>query len=241
MSKHRADETSLSLTPLAERLNELADRAEADAGADPRFAAVHDHIAQVADVVREAVAVISAQEQRAGARYDALLGRLEEQSLVAGETVTATRAARDALDDSAEVLADVRALRSELHGSTGLLTGAQAVLEAGVRRMQTSGEALVRYLDDRDVALEAERDRVLRDVLEDFASSLHARERRTLARRLIDVVDRRRDARDAARWRRQHAAESGRPQPEGLREVTAERRVIDLDAAAKLRRASQRG
>jgi hypothetical protein len=122
-----------------------------------------------------------------------------------------------------------------------LLTGAQAVLEAGVRRMQTSGDALVRYLDDRDVALDAERDRVLRDVLEDFASSLHARERRTLARRLIDVVDRRRDARDAARGRRQHAAESGRAQPEGLREVTAERRVIDLDAAAKLRRASQRG
>jgi hypothetical protein len=239
MSKHRAEDTSLTLTPLAERLNELAQRAGADGGADPRFAGLHEHITQVADVVRQAVAVISAQQLQTTARYDDLLGRLELQNVRGEEMIETTRAAREALDDSADLLAEVRAVRAELHGSTGLLTGAQAVLEAGVRRMQTSGDALVHYLDDRDVALEAERDRVLRDVLEDFAASLHARERRTLARRLIDVVDRRRDARDAARWRREHGTGQAAAD-EDVRPVRGGPRVIDLDAAAKMRRATQR-
>jgi hypothetical protein len=238
MSKHRAADTTLTLTPLAERLTELAERSAAQSIADPRFVAVHDHIAQIADVVRQAMAVMAVQHQQLEYRYDALLAQLERQTARADEMIASSAAAREALDDGAGLLAEVRAMRAELQGAAGLLTGAQAVLEAGVRRMQTSGDALVRYLDDRDIALEAERDRVLRDVLEDFAASLHARERRTVARRLMDVVDRRRDARDAARWRREHAETAGRA-PQAAANGTGPR-VIDLDAAAKLRRPSYR-
>jgi len=240
MSKHRAADSSLTLTPLAERIAELASQSAAQAAADPQFAAVHDHIGQVADVVREAMAVMSAQQQAVDGHYDALLVRLEEQIARADEEIVAANAARQALQGGAELLVEVRAMRAELQASAGLLTGAQAVLEAGVRRMQSSGDALVRYLDDRDVALEAERDRVLRDVLEDFAASLHARERRTLAKRLVDAVDRRRDARDAARWRREHIEQARPPRPPGeLRDTGSPTRVIDLDAAK--RRAMPRG
>lgn len=247
MSKHRAaDEslttlTDLSATPLGQQLAELAERAAAADGADPRFAAVHDHIAQVADAVREALGGLADQQQQMIARYADLLIQLERQESRADDQIAAATAARATLESGAELLADVRAMRVQLQGSTGLLTGAQAVLEAGVRRMQTSGDALVRYLDERDVALEAERDRVLRDVLEDFATSLHARERRTLARRLIDVVDRRRDARDAARWRRAQGGDQRPVLAEGTDAITrAAPRVIDLEAAARRRATSGR-
>lgn len=247
MSKHRAaDEsltmqTDLSATPLGQQLAELAERAAAANGADPRFVAVHDHIDQVADAVREALGGLADQQQHLIARYADLLIQLERHEARADGQIAAAAAARETLESGAELLADVRAMRVQLQGSTGLLTGAQAVLEAGVRRMQTSGDALVRYLDERDVALEAERDRVLRDVLEDFAASLHAKERRTLAHRLIDVVDRRRDARDAARWRRAQGAEQ-RPVLAADTDAIpgATPRVIDLDAAARRRATSGR-
>lgn len=233
MSKHRAADTSLTLTPLAERIDELAERAALTA--DPRFVAVHQHIAQLADILREAMDVMTAHQRTLDSRYDVLLDQLERQAARADDMIATTTAARSALEDSAGLLTEVRAMRAEIQGGTGMLTGAQAVLEAGVRRMQTSGDALVRYLDDRDVALEAERDRVLRDVLEDFAESLHARERRTLARRLVDAVDRRRDARDAQRWRREHRSDDTQPRPVATASGSGPR-VIDLDAAAKLRR-----
>ncbi|MDQ1708662.1 MAG: hypothetical protein QOG49_47 [Frankiaceae bacterium] len=200
MSKHRAADTSLTLTPLAMRLAELAAQsgpADGEAGLD----AVHEHIAAVADIVREAMDVMAGQQTQADARYAAMAALLQRQT--------------DRVSD---------------------------VLDAGVRRLESSTEVLASYLEDRDGQLEAERDRVLRDVLEDFAASLHARERRTVARRLIDAVDRRRDARDAARWRREHGAEQHPARPRSLQAApdAVPRRVIDLDAASKMRRASPR-
>lgn len=201
MSKHRAADTSLTLTPLAARLAELAEHSARESANDPRFAAVHDHIAEVADVVREALHAAGAQQDRADALHDELVEQVQKQ-----------------VDRMAEVL------------------------ESGVRRLDGTGDALAAYLDVRDTRIEAERDRILREVLEDFATSLHARERRTVARRLVDAVDRRRDARDAAKWRREHGAELTSAHPR-FAPATAESsgpRVIDLDAASKSRRATQR-
>ena len=243
MSKHRAADTTLVTdtglrdSPLGRQLAELAERAVAANGEDPQFAALHDHIASVADLMTQAMADMTERQQRLDARYAELLTLLERQ---AGRADLELAAARTSGESGTQLLAEVREARTQLQGSTGLLTGAQAVLEAGVRRMQTSGDALMRYLDDRDVAVESERDRVLREVLEDFAASLHARERRTLSRRFLAVVDRRRDARDAARWRRERAIVTA--PAAAAEDATGQTgsRVIDLDAAARRRAQSVR-
>ncbi|MEO6714869.1 MAG: hypothetical protein ABIM89_15785 [Mycobacteriales bacterium] len=201
MSKHRAADTSLTLTPLSQRLAELSADAAKTSVDDPRFADVHRHIAQVANAAREVIDALAEQHHLAQARHDALVAQIDR---LGGRTVD--------------------------------------VLDAGVRRLETSSDALAAYLDDRDAAIEGERDRVLRDVLEDFAASLHARERRTVARRLIDAIDRRRDARDAARWRREHGAEQRPLRPRQMQPPAAGHgpRVIDLDAASRQRKQTQR-
>ena len=66
---------------------------------------------------------------------------------------------------------------------------------------------LLAYLADRDRVLERERDRVLHEVLEEFAVGLTPRERRAVASRVGEAVDRHRDGRDAARFRRTQAGE----------------------------------
>jgi hypothetical protein len=249
MSRHRAADSPLN-SGLAERIEELARQAAVDRAVvpEPQLADVHQHIDEVADVVRQAMVVMAEFQRTTEERYAAQSALLDAQARRADSAVATAQAARETLKDTgAELLTQVKEARNEFHGSAGILTGAQAVLEAGVRRVQTSGDALVRYLDDRDVALEAERDRILRDVLEDFAESLNARERRSIAKRLVGVVDRRRDARDAGRWRREHGVEPGQPpldlttRDERIAQAGGARPgVIDLDAAAQQRRMSPR-
>jgi predicted nucleic acid-binding Zn-ribbon protein len=207
----------------------------------PAVEAAHEQIEQQAQQMTGQVtaAVLQLLEDRLGAataeltmqrqHMETMLTRLEGM-------VTGASAATGALDDTRRQLLDeIATARGELQGTAGVMVGAQAVLEAGVRRIQTSGDALVHYLDDRDLALEAERDRILRDVLEEFAETMRAHERRGVARRLAAVVDRRKDARDASRWRRTHQQA---PRPE-LGTEQAAPSVIDLDAAM-LRRSSNR-
>ncbi len=249
MSRHRAADNPLH-AGLAERIEELARKAAVarDVSPEPQLAAMHQQIEQIADAVRQSMAVMAEFQRVTAERYAAQFALLDAQARRADSAVATAQAARDTLRETgAELLAQVQEARNDFHGSTGILTGAQAVLEAGVRRVQTSGDALVRYLDDRDVALEAERDRILRDVLEDFASSLNARERRGIAKRLVGVVDRRRDARDATRWRREHGVEPGQPpldlttRSDRVAQAGGARPgVIDLDAAAQQRRTTPR-
>jgi hypothetical protein len=248
MSKHRAADDSIG--GLADRIEEIARRAALERAVppEPQLAEVHQHIAEIAGMVRQSLAVMAELQRVAEERYAAQFALLDAQARRADAAVATAEEARATLRTTgAALLTQVQEARDDFRGSTGILTGAQAVLEAGVRRVQTSGDALVRYLDDRDLALEAERDRILRDVLEDFAASLDARERRGIAKRLVGVVDRRRDARDAARWRREHGVDGG--QEPGATTGRDERIalaggggpvVIDLDAAAQARRTTPR-
>jgi hypothetical protein len=106
----------------------------------------------------------------------------------------------------AEVRADVRRamadLSDTLEGQIAVVSGVTGTIGGGTDRLVAAGQALLAYLAERDRLLERERDRVLREVLEEFASGLAPRERRAVASRVGEAVDRHRDARDAERFRR---------------------------------------
>ncbi len=148
---------------------------------------------------------------------------VEQGELIAGVTssvdveLTAARAAVEeaaqaasAMTDRAvtEARTDVGAVTDELRSAAADLAGARQALERVEQRFGSAGTSLVAYLADRDRVLEGERDRLLREVLEEFAAGLAREDRRSLAQKVTVAVERRRDARDAERWR---GAEGGRP------------------------------
>lgn len=106
----------------------------------------------------------------------------------------------------AEVRSDVRRAMTELsdtlEGQIAVIDGATGTIGGGTDRLVAAGQSLLAYLAERDRILERERDRVLREVLEEFSSGLAPRERRAVASRVGEAVDRRRDVRDAERFRR---------------------------------------
>ncbi|HEX3897746.1 MAG TPA: hypothetical protein VHW74_01130 [Mycobacteriales bacterium] len=112
-------------------------------------------------------------------------------------------AAQGVLD---EVRSDVRRamtdLSDSLEGQIAVIANATGTIGGGTDRLVAAGQSLVAYLVERDRILERERDRVLREVLDEFAEGLSPRERRAVASRVGEAVDRRRDTRDAERFRR---------------------------------------
>ena len=119
------------------------------------------------------------------------------------EVVQGARAVAEAvvLDVRSEVASSLDQVRAALSGVARSVDQARTGLDDGTDRLARAGSVLVAYLEQRDRLLEAERDRVLHDVLDAFAAGLSARERSALAGRVTDVVARRRDARDAERYR----------------------------------------
>src|SRR4051795_3361623 len=122
----------------------------------------------------------------------------------------AVASAREAAEAAtAEFRAEVDVMMANARGAMDRQTAAvdetAATLNGGVARLVTARESLLGYLATRDQLLEQERDRVLHEALDAFAAGLSAKERRTTAARLGDVLDRRRDSRDAERWRRSAA------------------------------------
>jgi WhiB family redox-sensing transcriptional regulator len=119
------------------------------------------------------------------------------------EVVEGARAVAEGvvLDVRAEVGARLDDVRTVLDRVVGTVEQARTGLHDGTDRLASAGAVLVAYLEHRDRLLEAERDRVLHEVLDAFAAGLSARERSALAGRVTDAVARRRDARDAERYR----------------------------------------
>ncbi|HZG94120.1 MAG TPA: hypothetical protein VEZ46_05355 [Mycobacteriales bacterium] len=236
----RLDDEARAAADLRARLVDELDSARTSL--QPAVDDARDQFARQAEAMTSTVlaAVVSVLDERLGAaaeQLDRQRAALDDVLARMAELIADSGAATGSLDRTRQdLLREISQARGELHATAGVMTGAEAVLDAGVRRIETSGAAMVRYLDERDLALEAERDRLLREVLEDFADTLGARERRTVARRLIGVVDRRRDARDANRWRR---ANPGQAADGSTPEAVAPPTVIDLDAAQQ-RRAARR-
>jgi hypothetical protein len=75
---------------------------------------------------------------------------------------------------------------------------------------------LLAYLAERDRWLERERDRVLHELLDEFGQGLTAREAKAVSSRVTAALDRRRDARDADRWRRAQPDLVEPPMPDDL-------------------------
>jgi hypothetical protein len=95
-----------------------------------------------------------------------------------------------------------------LAGQAKAVRDVSGLLGGGTERLVSAGQALVAYLAERDRALEAERDRILHEVLEEFAIGLSPKERKAVASRVGEALDRRRDVRDAHRYRR---SQQGQP------------------------------
>ena len=119
------------------------------------------------------------------------------------------------LEIRSEVEVQLERVREELARAVAGVADASSGLGSGTEQLSEAGKALVDYLERRDLLLEAERDRVLYEVLDTFAAGLSVKDRAALAERVGSAVDRRRDARDAQRYRTAPPAPV-RPNPDDL-------------------------
>ena len=101
-------------------------------------------------------------------------------------------------DEVREVIED---LRRSVDVGTQEVAGSKDLVVTATQRLVSAGEALLGYLARRDQVLEGERDRILHEMLDEFAQGLSAKERRGMGERVGAALDRRRDARDAERFR----------------------------------------
>ncbi len=139
------------------------------------------------------------------------------------------------LEIRSEVEVQLERVREELARAVAGVADASSGLGSGTEQLSEAGKALVDYLERRDLLLEAERDRVLYEVLDTFAAGLSVKDRAALAERVGSAVDRRRDARDAQRYRTAPPAPV-RPNPDDLPSavrqlVPAEPSVVAAPAA----------
>jgi BMFP domain-containing protein YqiC len=144
-------------------------------------------------------------------RVDATLSALQSDWRPQVDAVVAEgrAAAQGVLDQvHSEVDAALATMSTALSSQAQALTEVTGSLGGGTDRLVTAGRTLLAYLGERDRLLERERDRVLHEVLDEFAQGLSAKERRAVSSRMGEALDRRRDARDAERFRR---TEAGKP------------------------------
>src|SRR5581483_8375974 len=116
----------------------------------------------------------------------------------------------------------VAELRASLAGQTEAIDAVTGSLGGSSERLIAAGQGLLAYLGERDLWLERERDRILHEVLDEFAQGLSAKERRAVSSRMSEALDRRRDSRDAERYRRTKAGKPAvdiPPVPTELREI----------------------
>lgn len=137
-----------------------------------------DGAAVAADVRREAADARAALEEHAGA---ARQGVVDEIRTAAGNA-----------------LGDVRAAITAQEQETRAAAGEMAQI-AG--RVQSAGRLVVAYLAERDAALEEVRDRDTVQLLEDVLSALSRKEREKAAGQTRGILARRRESRQAERWR----------------------------------------
>ena len=148
------------------------------------------HVTEFAETMSSLEAIVGEMHADWDRRTDAAIDLVASAGHAAvGEF---RREVQEVIDD---LKASVNAGTQAVSGTTGLVTTA-------TERLVTAGQALLGYLARRDEILEAERDRVLHEVLDEFAQGLSAKERRGVGERVGAALDRRRDARDAERYRR---------------------------------------
>jgi hypothetical protein len=178
---------------------------------DNQLNELRSDFADAIDEVREHIetTVTRSSESVAGALADMQGEWRPRVDAVVEDGRTAARAVLSEVQ--AEVQHAMADLRAALDGQVAAIGNVTGYLDGGTNRLVAAGQSLLGYLGERDRILERERDRLLREVLEEFAEGLSPRERRAVASRVGEAVDRRRDARDASRFRKD--VDSG-PAPE---------------------------
>jgi hypothetical protein len=199
-----------SLDGLAERLEALMRNAAADGS--ERFSRLESRLERLHAAVVEGFGteLASLRHDLADA-LDEVRDQVESTVGAANSTIAATLEAHGAAAHSvleavqAEVKSGLTEISRSLTGQFAAIRGVTGTLGGGTDRLVGAGQALLAYLGERDRWLERERDRVLHEVLDEFAEGLSGRGRRSLTSRMRNVVDRRRDARDAERFRQTEA------------------------------------
>lgn len=199
-----------TLDGLAERFEALTRDAAMNAGA--RFGAIEDRLERLhAAVVEGFGAELASLRGDLADALDEVREQVEATVGVANSSIRATLeehgvAAHSVLEAvQTEVKSGLAEMSRSLTGQFTAIRGVTGTLGGGTERLVGAGQALLAYLGERDRWLEGERDRVLHEVLDDFAQGLSGRRRKALTSRMRDAVDRRRDARDAERFRTSEA------------------------------------
>jgi hypothetical protein len=185
--------TSSLLGELGGRLDDVEQRLSGVDGAVAGGAAASERVAASLDALTSTAERLDAAVDGFRAEWPTRTYEVVEGAKAVAEGVV--------LDVRAEVGARLDDVRATLERVVGTVDLARTGLHDGTDRLAQAGAVLVAYLEHRDRLLEAERDRVLHEVLDAFAAGLSARERSALAGRVTDAVARRRDARDAERYR----------------------------------------
>jgi hypothetical protein len=226
------DELGERLAPLRRQLDEVIDGRQEVLG---EVTWVRDRLAEHFDA--DAMGALRADLADALEEIrDRVAGQVTEQLRgdIAAELAAARAAVEQRLDEVRDATdAQLTEVRGALSEQNAALRSAVDGLTAGIDRIAVAGRGLLGYLAERDRLLEAERDEMLHAVLDEFAEGLSAKERRTLSSRFGAALDRRRDARDAQRWRA--AAPAGRvdePEPPDL-SVYAEPEAPSEDTGAR--------
>ena len=123
----------------------------------------------------------------------------EEEMLVAVETLRARLA-----DEVEGVRGAYTSLVTSVERASGLVSESNT-------RIGSVEAGIVRYMEERDRALERARSEMVREVLEEFAADLGGKERRKIAERLQASLEHRRDHRDAEELRAMRGATPVRP------------------------------
>jgi hypothetical protein len=203
-------------------LEDLRDRVEATVGgADESIGAALEEHKAGATALQDGIAAAALHAKDSGkrvadlqeivTRLDATLSDLQSDWRPQVDAVVAQgrASAQSVLTEvQAEVDAALAQMTISLANQVKAIDEVSGSLGGGTDRLVGAGQALLAYLGERDRWLERERDRVLHEVLDEFAQGLSAKERRAVSSRMGEALDRRRDARDAERFRR---TETGQP------------------------------
>lgn len=146
-----------------------------------------------------------------------------------------------AIQSSDAVLAAVRqhvetslaGIRDALDRQTATVREHGELMTGGTGRLVAAGHALLGYLAERDRIVEDERTQSFHELLDAFAEGMSAKDRRKTSDRLADALERRRNARDADRYRKQLAGQEPSDIPTPPADLTALARPLEPPKPAR--------
>jgi hypothetical protein len=148
------------------------------------------------DAIEERLRALEATLEVVGKAPGEMKQGLDEfRSSVSEQNETLAARVQASTDTSTARLADAS---DRLTENAGIVASG---LDGVAARFQTLQESLLAYLQVRDIALEEERDRVISELLDEFARAMDAKQRKAFAAGIRGAWASRRDRRDAKRFR----------------------------------------